>query len=554
MVKRTGGMAGAKVPFMQVIRLLVLSLVWLFLPLRPNFLFHSHSQTAPKDAVKIGQPLQQPGLLHVRRWGQTPIAVRQPTLTGYRNHSAVACRSLFLGWQFGLPFVAVVAFVAGLAQTFDDTAPLKEFVTKYTNIEIVDTPLPPQPLAFEATVDGYWKHKDKTVKWYVKTDDVYRRILLHGGLGLGESYMDGQWETNDIEELCGEFLKLEQVEKGGKNANSQRIDLGWKAVPFAFSCAVGMFKASFLPSNTVTSSRENISIHYDISTKLYQRMLGPTMQYSCAYFCQPGMTVTEAQLAKMHLAARKLDLKPGMRVLDLGCGYGAMAYLMATEYGVHVTGVTVSKDQWEYQKEHFAHPNVDIRFLDYRKVEGKFDRVYSIGIFEHIGRQNYQTYFDKCYDLLVDDGIMLIHTIGWGPTGPWNPNTFMFKYIFPGAEIPHMSHFTDAFTDRWHLEDWQSIGKSYPRTGRAWLANLGSWEGLEEFDERFRRMWWYYIFSCCSSFERRRCKLWQLVYTKTNSERADDCHHVRMRPAVDIESILGRTSLAAPESVPVDAA
>jgi len=123
---------------------------------------------------------------------------------------------------------------------------------------------------------------------------------------------------------------------------------------------------------------------------------------------------------------------------------------------------------------------------------------------------------------------MLIHTIGWGPSGAWNPNTFMFKYIFPGAEIPHMSHFAEPFNDRWHLEDFHSIGKSYPKTGRLWLANLGDWSGLEEeCDERFRRMWWYYIFSCCSSFERRRTKLWQLVYTKTNSSRPDDCHYIR---------------------------
>lgn len=140
-------------------------------------------------------------------------------------------------------------------------------------------------------------------------------------------------------------------------------------------------KAKFLPNNTKTSSRTNIQEHYDISTKLYQRMLGPTMQYSCAYFHRPDMTVDEAELAKMRLVARKLDLRPGMHVADLGCGYGAMAYLLATEYGVHVTGVTVSEDQFAYQKEHFMHPNVDIRLQDYRDLEGIYDRVYSVGIF-----------------------------------------------------------------------------------------------------------------------------------------------------------------------------
>lgn len=486
---------------------------------------------------QLGQTTQPQGACHDCSWGQTlPGALLQER--GPRcSNSLSGRRSMFLSWQVGLPLAALVGFLAQTMRSFDDTNAVKEFVRKFTNIEIVDEPLPPQPAVFEATVDGRWKHKDPRVKWYVKTDDVYRRILLQGGLGLGETYMEGLWETNDIEELCGEFLKLEQVEKGGSTASTQRLDLGWRALPFVFSCAVGMLKAKFLPSNTVTSSKENIEAHYDIGTKLYTQMLGPTMQYTCAYYCQPGMSLDEAQRAKMQLAARKLDLKPGMRVLELGCGFGGMAYYLATEYGVHVTGVTLSKDQWAYQKEHFAHPNVEIRLQDYRDVEGVYDRVFSIGILEHIGRQNLQTYFDKCYECLADDGIMLVHTIGWGKSGPWNPNTFMFKYIFPGAELPHMSHLTEEWSDRWHLEDWHSLGKSYARTGRAWLARLGSWEGLDEYDERFRRMWWYYLLSCCSSFERRRTKLWQLVYTKTSSSRPDDCHHIRMAPAVDLEAV-----------------
>merc|ERR1712176_1068245 len=173
----------------------------------------------------------------------------------------------------------------------------------------------------------------------------------------------------------------------------------------------------------------------------------------------------------MRLVAKKLDLKPGMRVIDLGCGYGALAYLLATEYDVHVTGVTLSDDQVAYAKQHYIHPKVDIRLQDYRNVEGQFDRVYSVGILEHIGRKNYKTYFDKCYDLLVPDGIMLIHTLGWGKTGRWNPNTFMFRYIWPGAEMPHRSAFTKEYTERWHLEDWQSFGTSYSPTACGWYTN-----------------------------------------------------------------------------------
>lgn len=449
-----------------------------------------------------------------------------------------------------MPVAALLGLAVKLLRGFDDMKAMKDFIRKYTDIEIVDDPLPPQPLAFKATRDGQWLHKDARVKWYVKTDDVYRRILLHGGLGLGESYMDGQWETNDIEELCAEFLKLEQIETGGQKSLRQRLELGIRALPFYFSCAVGVFKAKYMPSNTKTLSRKNIQEHYDIGTNLYQRFLGPTMMYTCGYFCEPGMSVNEAQRAKWEMVARKLDLKPGMRLMDFGCGYGSMAHFLVTNFDVHVTAVTLSEDQYAYAQEHFAHPNLDIRLQDYREIEGVFDRVYSIGIFEHIGRQNYKTYFDKCYDCLKDDGIMLIHTIGWGKTGPWNPRTFMFKYIFPGAELPHMSHFAEEFNDRWHLEDWHSFGRSYPKTGRAWLANMGAWEGLEEeYDERFRRMWWYYVFSCCASFERRRCKIWQLTYVKTNSPRPDDCHHIRLRPSVDLNKIRDHDFVADREPV-----
>ena len=151
------------------------------------------------------------------------------------------------------------------------------------------------------------------------------------------------------------------------------------------------------------------------------------------------MSLEEAQLAKMRLVAEKLDLKPGMKVLELGCGFGALADLIATEYGVEVTGVTLSEDQYAYAKEHFQNPAVDIRLQDYRSMTGQFDRIYSVGIFEHIGRNCYETYFDKCYELLKDNGIMVIHSIGFARRGEWNHGGWMNKYIFPGAELPTMS-------------------------------------------------------------------------------------------------------------------
>eukprot|EP00437_Effrenium_voratum_P027417 CAMPEP_0181405216 /NCGR_PEP_ID=MMETSP1110-20121109/4647_1 /TAXON_ID=174948 /ORGANISM="Symbiodinium sp., Strain CCMP421" /LENGTH=504 /DNA_ID=CAMNT_0023527601 /DNA_START=31 /DNA_END=1542 /DNA_ORIENTATION=- len=419
--------------------------------------------------------------------------------------------SLVTGPQLLFPVFASALFLGvEAARQANDGAALKDLIQKYTNIIVKDAPdgvanMPP------ADKDG--------VYWYVKDPDVYRRVLVQGDLGLGESYMDGLWESNDVEAFVREMIKLEPVKK----------DLGVAGLPLLASAVVGTLSWLLFPGNSPTGAKENIAKHYDISLRLYEQMLGPTMQYSGAYYHKPGMSLTEAQLAKMRLVAEKLDLKPGMKVLELGCGFGALADLISTEYGVHVTGVTLSEDQYAYAKEHFRNPAVDIRLQDYRSMTGQFDRIYSVGIFEHIGRNCYQTYFDKCYELLKDNGIMVIHSIGFARRGEWNHGGWMNKYIFPGAELPTMSHFTQEFNDRWHMEDWQSFGVSYAKTLREWKHRLDNWKGLEEFEVRFRRMWEYYLDCCAASFEARRTKLWQIVYTKmpAATQREDDCHHIR---------------------------
>ncbi|CAJ1359026.1 unnamed protein product [Effrenium voratum] len=425
--------------------------------------------------------------------------------------TATARASFVTGGSVLLPLAAsVLTGVLGLetVRQVNEGAALKELIQKYTEIQVVDAPngMPGSP-----PVDG--------VTWYVKDPSVYRRVLVQGDLGLGESYMEGLWETNDLEGFMFEMIKLEAVKK----------DLGLLGLPLLLGAALGAASWLLFPSNlSAEGAKKNIASHYDISMKLYEQMLGPTMQYSGAYYHAPGMTLEQAQLAKMRLVAEKLDLKPGMKVLELGCGFGALADLIATEYGVEITGVTLSEDQHAYAKKHFNNPLVDIRLQDYRSMTGqKFDRIYSVGIFEHIGRNCYETYFEKCHELLKDDGIMLIHSIGFCRDGEWNHGGWMNTYIFPGAELPTMSHFTQQFHERWHLEDWQSFGVSYAKTLRAWKSRLNNWQGLEEFEERFRRMWEYYLDCCAASFQARRTKLWQLVYTKYPSKRQDDCHHIR---------------------------
>ena len=250
------------------------------------------------------------------------------------------------------------------------------------------------------------------------------------------------------------------------------------------------------------------------------------MQYTCAYFNKPRMTLDEAQYAKMELIAKKLNLKPGMDVLDIGCGFGSMAQHLAKKYKVNVVGVTLSKEQIEYANKYFPHNNVKIYYEDYRNVEGKFDRVYSVGMFEHVGRKNHHEYYNKCYELLKDNGIMLIHTI-ITDARKWIPNGFINKYIFPEGEIPHIENLTRSFIDKWHLEDIQNFGISYSKTLRRWRKNIGDWEGLDSYDERFRRMWHLYLLGCAAGFKNRDMSLYQLVYVKKDTQRIDNLHHIR---------------------------
>jgi cyclopropane-fatty-acyl-phospholipid synthase len=359
----------------------------------------------------------------------------------------------------------------------------------------------------------------------VRSPRAYDRVLRAGELGLGEGYVEGDWTTPDLEATLRSLTRDRARLERGARAHSGVLVLATLA-----STARG----AVLPNNTRESARRNVAHHYDIGNDLYERMLGPTMQYTCAYYHLPGLTLDQAQRAKMELVAKKLDQRPGMRVLDIGCGFGTLGYMLASEYGVHVLGVTLSREQVAYARAHSRHPRLEVRLQDYRDLDERqpFDRVYSIGMFEQVGRRNYREYYDKCHALLKPDGIMLLHTIGTPErhTVPEGDNTFIGKYVFPSGQLPHASSLTaGAYADRWHLEDWQNFGLSYAQTLRAWRRNLGAWQGLDgrRYDARFRRIWDYYLQGCAAMFAERQLYLWQVVYTRRDTLRADDTHHIR---------------------------
>jgi len=350
----------------------------------------------------------------------------------------------------------------------------------------------------------------------VNNKEMFVKIASNGELGLVESYINGDWDSDNLEKTISELIsKLDFLKNQIKKQSLNFIFMEIKAVI-----------KNRIQNNSIKSVKKNISHHYDIGNDLFQKMLGKHMQYTCAYFYKPNMTLDEAQYAKMELIAKKIDLKPNMKVLDIGCGFGSMAQHLAKHYNVYVIGVTLSKEQKKYADEYFSHPRVTIELKDYRHVTGNFDRVYSVGMFEQVGRKRYKEYYDKCYELLKPDGIMLIHTIGTNKR-KWNHNSFINKYIFPEGELPHIENLTHSFVDKWHLEDWQNMGLSYAKTTKLWHTNIGDWSGLDNYDERFRRMWDFYLLGCVANFQSRNVCLWQIVYTKRNSNRNDDCHHIR---------------------------
>lgn len=351
----------------------------------------------------------------------------------------------------------------------------------------------------------------------VHNREMFDKIVSKGQLGFAESYMDGDWDSNNLEKTLYELLK--NYDKFTNSIKSNYIGF----YVFGFKS----YLKKIIQYNTLTSSKNNIARHYNIGNDLYIKMLDKRMQYTCAYFHKPNMSLDEAQLAKMELIAKKLDLKPGMKILDIGCGFGTMGYHLSSKYNVKVVGVTLSTKQKEYADKYLSHSNLEIQLKDYRNATGKYDRIYSVGMFEHVGRKNYYEYYNKCYQLLKNDGIMLIHTIGANYRHHDN-NTFITKYIFPEGELPHFSNLTEKFVDKWHLEDVQNFGLSYAKTLEAWKKNIGNWEDLSSYDTRFRRMWNFYLSGCAASFRERSICLWQLVYTKRYNNRTDDLHHIRI--------------------------
>lgn len=334
----------------------------------------------------------------------------------------------------------------------------------------------------------------------VHDDRVYARILRHRELGLGESYMDGWWDCKQVDQFVTRVLSI--------NIRDQ-IKLRPGTVLAGLSSVV-------LNQQTVRRARRNAAHHYNIGNYLYERMLGERMVYSCAYW-QGAKTLNEAQERKLDLICRKLQLRRGMTVLDIGCGWGGFAEYAARTYGAVVTGISPAAEQVKVARQRTKGLKVKILQKDYRQMTGSFDRVISIGMLEHVGPKNYPKFFGICHKLLNDGGIMLHHTIGGNSPGR-NTNAWMNKYIFPGGVIPSLSQITSAVERTLIIEDIQNIGPDYDKTLMAWHRNFTRHysEIKDHYDQRFYRMWTFYLLICAGAFRSRQLQLWQIVMRKVD--------------------------------------
>lgn len=334
----------------------------------------------------------------------------------------------------------------------------------------------------------------------VHRSDFYAKVLGKWSLGLGESYMDGDWDCERLDEFFTRILRVQLDQK-----------------------APGLLKVQLLLEVlrhrlfNLQSRRRAFQVgerHYDVGNDLFEAMLDPAMIYSCGYWMK-AQTLAQAQQDKLDLICRKLELRAGESLLDIGCGWGGLARFAAEHYGVSVLGVTVSKEQQQLAQVRCAGLPVEIRLCDYRDLAGRFDKIVSVGMFEHVGPKNYATFFAGVTRLLKTQGLFLLHTIGSAITVN-KTDEWIDRYIFPNGHLPSLQEIGATLMPELQLEDWHNFGHDYDRTLMAWHARFeAAWPYLSaHYDLRFYRQWRYYLLCSAGMFRSGEGRLWQLVLAR----------------------------------------
>lgn len=357
----------------------------------------------------------------------------------------------------------------------------------------------------QATLDDLFTAADIAVDgarpWDIRVHDrrFYNRVLSEGTLGFGESYMEEWWDCDALDELCYRAFRAKLDER----------------LPLNLKTALAAAAAAIFNLQSKRRARRVGRHHYDLGNDFFEAMLDPAMQYSCAYF-RGTRDLAEAQRHKLDLICRKLGLEAGMRLLDIGCGWGGLAQYAARHYGCRVVGITISREQHAYATASCQGLPIEIRLQDYRDVSETFDRIVSVGMVEHVGYKNFRSYMQTAFRCLKNEGLFLCHTIGCNGfnthSDPW-----IARYIFPNSMVPSATQITQAAEGLFTVEDVHNFGADYDHTLMAWEENFRrSWDGFKcRYGERFYRMWRFYLLSCAGAFRARNLQLFQFVFSKS---------------------------------------
>ena len=332
----------------------------------------------------------------------------------------------------------------------------------------------------------------------IHNDDFYNRVLREGSLGLGESYMDGWWDCENLDQFFDKLLSAEL---------DKRIKKNWDI----------MFKLAWNYISNPWEKSKAFEIgekHYDTGNDLFSIMLDKRLVYTCGYW-KSAKNLDKAQEAKLDLVCKKIALKSKQRILDIGSGWGSFIGFASEKYGVDTLGITVSKEQKELADKLYKNFSAETKLQDYRDINEKFDNIVSLGMFEHVGYKNYRNFMEVVHKALKDDGLFLLHTIG-GNVSAKSGDPWTEKYIFPAGMIPSMSQISKSVEKLFVIEDWHNFGTDYDKTLMAWHNNFEkNWDKIKSnYSERFYRMWRYYLLSCAGAFRARKIQLWQIVLSK----------------------------------------
>jgi cyclopropane-fatty-acyl-phospholipid synthase len=341
--------------------------------------------------------------------------------------------------------------------------------------------------------------------WDIRVNDerFYLRALKDKNLGLGESYMDGWWDCSRLVEFIYRIL-------------SGRLD---QKVRTRFRLLLPVLCGALFNLQSRRRAKKVAQEHYDLDNELFLSFLDPYNQYSCAYFNGTD-DLYQAQFNKMQLICRKIGAREGDSVLDIGFGWGGFAKYVAEHYGCTVTGINISSEQIRYAKEFCKGLPVTALNCDYREVSGRYNKIVSVGMFEHVGHKNYRTFMQTAHECLADDGVFLLHTIG-GNEPDVRADPWITKYIFPNSMLPSISQIVRASEGLFLVEDLHNLGPHYDKTLMAWNSNFQeAWPRVGfGYDDRFRRMWEYYFLTCAAAFRARYIHVWQIVFTKIGSRQ-----------------------------------